>query len=618
LREELTSTDTGKIAQVLHYTVRNSLSNTKLLPRLLEANDTLIDDLQLNRLPPHPTACLHILSILKETRQYDKGRRLWRWIVRKEGEWVDASVYGAAIELLAYSGDPLAELEELYTQALKRFPGSFVEYHLSPEAILPDRGQNINLDALPMTLLQGIVTARALHSDWRNAYLGFDTALRLFPDIVPARFFDLLANERPISEAGRIFQLASTAKVRMSPKLLTSLVKKMAEQQVKSASADVQFENVRITLAMLDLMRWQAGAGGAIVGPNISATIKGLSNLILWCPPNMPEQNSRQEFNLAISNCAKDLLETFLPRVTSAKDGISALNSLISLAGLAKDTETIIHALSRITALGQRPDDVTCRCFVNAAGMSGDPKGLWKEAWKTMVDHVHSRGHKLGMREWSTLANSCRYIPEDGAKAFVDEQLIALKADEDTKEYVQGVYAQPPSLPTEPLGQDDAALLSARLIGAVSKTRSDIVTNDTEALLSPRLHQPSLASLTHLRIIYDEMTTDPQQTPSTLPPAIDTSDIAFDEHRFINWCAVNDLLAMAQRHQQRTDEYIDRAIEAGTAVEGAGIDRETRCLQYLEVGGKSLGDDEDNGRTRLEHEDLEGAREAVLKLRGRS
>ncbi|KAF2420745.1 hypothetical protein EJ08DRAFT_702337 [Tothia fuscella] len=613
VREDLSSLDTAKITQLLHYTIRKSLSKTKIIPRLFESTDAIIDDLQANRISPHPSASLHLLSILKETKQYDKGRRLWRWLVRKEDDWVDASVYGAAIELLAYAGDPLPQLESLYTQALKRYPGNFVEYHLSPEAIVPDRGQDIKLEGLPMTLLQGIVTARVLHGDWRNAYLGLDTALRLLPDLVPVRFFDLLANERPVAEATRIFRLACEAKVKLSSRLLTNLIRKMVEQQVRSSDQSTQLENIRIAVSALNLMRAQIGAGGVIVGPNISALVKGFSNLTVWCPPKTSSYEAQQKFNLAISSCAKHMLDVLLPLTTPTGSRISALNSLISLAGNAGDPHTVVYALSQITELGMQPDDVTCRCFVNAAGMCGNPwaDGLWQQAWQTMVEHLRAKEQGLGEKEWITLATSCRYLSAPAARAFVEDQLLAHDADDYTRNKVERMMTQSPSVPTKPLDYDPT-ILSNRLKAAISQTQTQLSNNDFSALLTPLHNQPALASLEHLRIIYDELTTDPTQPPTALGPTINTSGLAYDEHRFSNWCAVNELLAMAERHQKKTDEYIDRALANGEAVGRDGVE-DTRCLQYLE--GKERAEVVQD--TAVEYETLREAREAVLRLRGR-
>jgi len=611
--------DTGKILQLLHFELRTVVDGTgdgKAFPRLVDAANTLVEDLQRHSLPPHPTASLHFLSILKETRQFDKGKELWLWLVKKGDEHVDAAVYGAAIELLAYGGETLEHLEELYKQAIERFPGNFVQYHLSPEAIVPDRGQSIGLGLLPMTLLQGILTARALRADWRNAYLAFDTALRLLPDITPSRFFDVLIHERPVPEAVRTIHIACRSKVEIPPKTLTKTIARLNEIQGRFGQPAV-LENVRIAMTVLDLVRAQVGGGGKVLSHHVSALIKSLQNLVSWCPQNEPECDARQIFNLTISKCARSLLETLVPHVSNPDQAITVYNSLIQLAGHARDTETVIYALHRISELGRVPNEITCRCLLNAAGMCGDPEGIWRYAWKTMVDYTREKGQPLGEREWYTLANSARYVPGDDAIPFVEEQLEALKASVYYGEAARRVYKRGPSRPAPNPKDLDFKTLSSRLEEAVlvTQAQSNIDGFDSQGLLTPLCTSPTLGSFDDLRTVYDELSTDPQQaTPKDVEPAIDASGLPYDEHRFQNWIAVNELLAMADRFEKRKDAFVEEALASGSSVED--VDVETRPLQFLEPKGKHLLTLD--AMKSIDHPSYDELRDEILRLRGRT
>ena len=121
--------------------------------------------------------------------------------------YVDVNCYAVAIDMLARENTPLEDLEDLYSRALARFPGTFSAYHLSPNAILPDRGTPLGITALPTQLLQSITQARLMRGDTKSAYLGLDTVFRIGPTTVMERFARVFHMERPASEYYTVFAM---------------------------------------------------------------------------------------------------------------------------------------------------------------------------------------------------------------------------------------------------------------------------------------------------------------------------------------------------------------------------------------------------------------------------
>jgi tetratricopeptide (TPR) repeat protein len=662
--------DTTRILQLLHFEIRKQEQKRVKTRPLQHATDSFAAHLQDKTLAPHPNASIHLLSIYKETRQFDKGKQLWSWLIRQDDEYVDPGVYGAAIELLAYDGESLERSEELYQQALKRFPDNFIEYHLSPVAIVPDRGQAMVLP-IPMTLLQGILTARVLAGDWRNAYLTFDTALRLIPDLVPARFFDVLINERPVSEAVRIFHLACHAKVLLSTTTLTTLISRIrtaadekapvgsdvlvedsaslaslisrvgiaANEKKPDHSSDKLAENLKLAVTACDLIRAQAGAGGRLAAQNLSSIItKCLSPLITWSPDLRPISEVQASFNHSVTLFAREMLDLFL--AMDAPYAVSAYNSLITLAGNAKDAETVIDAIKRVSETQKGPDDITCRAFLVAAAMCGNPEGLWQNAWRTLVAHTEEQRQKLDEVQWKVLGRSVSYINDSDARTYVEKEMEKYKPTETLKQVVRRLAMSTPHTINPMRAEDvDFERLSEHLRRVQQVTKDQMLEFDAEALLTPLRYTPTLGSIEDLRKIYDELTTDPSQTSSvdsnTEQPTIDgkaglpdpveasaivldagsdrdtdtdqeqtsssprtvaigASGMPFDENRFLNWMAVNELLVMAERHHKRHGTYVDKEIRDTiiTSRGPEGPDTDIRPLQWLEPAENHILADE--------------------------
>ncbi|KAK6502028.1 hypothetical protein TWF481_009846 [Arthrobotrys musiformis] len=203
--EILRHSDTHNLTQALHEAYRS-----KSLPKkaVIEYLTTVIEYLKSGQLPKHYLAHVRILSTLKEAEEWELGNEYWNWLKDQNLEHLNARVFGAVIEFLAYQGAPLEELEGLYSQALEKFSKA------------EDVGGGTQHRATSLTLVQGIITARLLNQDWKGAYDALDVAARLHPTQVPTRVYELFILNRPVREGYLVFLMACRAGTKLSGKTL--------------------------------------------------------------------------------------------------------------------------------------------------------------------------------------------------------------------------------------------------------------------------------------------------------------------------------------------------------------------------------------------------------------
>jgi len=544
-----------------------------MLPKLLELADKLVEDLQKEYVQPHTDANLHLISFFKEAGEYEKGARFWSWLAGRDTRYIDGSVYGAAIELLAYAGKSLVELEDIYRQALQRYPGTFAEYHLSPTAVVPDRRKQTIIHGLPMTLLQGILTARLLHGDWQNAYLAFDTALRLFPGQVPPRFYELLIYERPLPEAYKVFMIACRSGVILQPILLNIIMDKLAgDRKSAKESPPTLREKSNNIKALLMALHAYVGAEGTISGRNLGVIVKGIAGLL---PEEVEEPDLQYVAStLAISTILRRLIMTVVG--AGILPDISTFNNLITMAARAKQPHLAKLALDDMLALKMESNAVTFRAMVLAAG-SGRSFSAVQAAWETLVEDAETQGKQPELKDWQALGKACAGKSE-GAP-YVEEQAARLEhaITPDIESYIHRKLQQL---------QNDTRKPSVSSAGNRLPSRSDVLEIENsvariEALI--RFKEPhdfrnaplpmsmdpnfSLKDEANMRSVYDQYTSDhsKQESVETFSDLSPTG-LPLDELRFQNWVSVSELLLEAEDYEKRKKGAVEEAIASGTPV----------------------------------------------------
>ncbi|OCK78156.1 hypothetical protein K432DRAFT_357268 [Lepidopterella palustris CBS 459.81] len=566
----LQSFDTLAIAKLLHSSYRNypiDKRHQDLDSKYLSFAETLIQDLRSRKLPPECAAHIHLISFFKISRQYDKGYNFWTWLVRQQDTYINAAVYGAAIEMLAYQGiAPLQELEEMYSQALKRFPGTFAEYHLSPDAIVVDKAQPTSIAGLPMSLLQGILTARLLHGEWRASYIALDTALRLYPTQVPARLLEMFALERPISESYTAFLMACRGGIVLKSNRLTGLLNRLKDAQFHRSMED----KLTLLRGMVTAMHAYLGAGGTLSGYHLSSLITGFSGLLpsrLSVTPFGPE--ATEATGLIVSTTRK-VVAVLLQ--SCIQPSVSTFGSLIGLAGKAKIPALVEQTVKEMAAFKLEPDDVIHRITLSAAGDAEDAQ-LVESRWKSLVEFANTKGRPLSASDWRCLAVAVKRTQH---MEYLHEQIETLShtITDELKEKINAQLFKERIL--EPAYTVDKIALAFHLEMILNQIQQLVELFKSGRILDfhlspiPMFLDPAhraLGSVEDLRAVYDELNTDPlQPRPSPSNPTITATGIPFDELRFENWVSIHTLMDDAESVENEKRRLVDEAIAAGMPV----------------------------------------------------
>lgn len=568
--------DTAELARAVHNGYRTASNKRAEAQRLLDIADVLIEDLKTGRLPPNKHASLHLLSFFKAARHFEKGQELWAWLHQQDEKHLDAAVYGAAIELLSVQGhSQLQDMEDLYQEALKRFPGTYAEYHLSPNAIVPDRSQPVSIHGLPITLLQGILTARIFYGDWRNAYLALDTVLRLFPTQVPPRYFELFLLERPLAESYHVFIMACRCGTPPKPPRLTQLLDAIDDQMGRAPLSQA----LTLTERMIDAIAAYSIAGGKLSELHLSVLIRGLANLL----PNPYPSNSTKKGNgiselaLIVSGTAQAFVSAFAQ--AGILPGISTSSTLIDLAGKARMLGLFEAIYNKVSNSGAS-NPIWHRSALKAAGQLGDSHRV-ETTWTDLKQVAESEGRPLERLDWLALAKACRRA---GCPDLVKRQTALLEhtLTENIQHTIEYHLDPEIGVSTQLQGGQDVSQEAAagKLDGLAERLQSVLSqAGDTTAEVRPfedmglrtsLVPSVPMAAEPLLREIYDSLTTDPSQ-PS--PPAhadakqaVSPTGITLAELRFLNWCSVNQVMESAQLYEARKLKAIDLALKEGKSL----------------------------------------------------
>jgi hypothetical protein len=570
----LSNHDTRHICQTLHTAMRVLKPGDPKLAELFPFLQTLVADLRRGALETYPYAYVHLLSMYRETNRFAEGRELWEWLVEQD-DHVSLAVYGAAIELLACGRLlPLSGLEALYNEGLKRFPGTFAEYHLSPDAVVPDRTRPVAIAGLSTSLLQGILTARILARDWKKSYLALDTALRLFPSQTPPRFFELFVQERPLSEAYTAFLVACRAGVRLNPKHTSHIISRLREAIKTSCSLA---ERMTLLRAIANALYAYQQAGSRLSDIHVSALVNAFASLL-------PEKLSSEGYHgesaelrntivVTAHQVVAGLLQSGLPPTATL------FASVASMAGRLQVPDLLTTTLHDIQAAGLELNDVHLRTVLGSAGTLGNHE-IVEEFWLRIVAFFEGRGVPVNYSSWITLARACRRADHTG---FCYEQLLKLEHTlypslerqvraelllKDTAEDAKSTHDMTPAQLTSEMELLQAQMKNVEAV-IMSGTRLDHQKSPFYMHIDPEY--PSLGSDENLRAVYDEYTTDPYQPPPPAPTdgsqietALSPTGIPLAELRFRNWVTILEMMNEAEAWEAERMALAELAIATQT------------------------------------------------------
>ena len=620
--------ESRELTRLLLNSYRNNLpANQAAKEALHDHAETIVRDYRGNLLPPHPVASLHLLSYFKTAQKYDDGVEFWAWLKRQDERYADARTYGAAIELLACYGESLQNLEALYIQAMKRFPGDFVEYHLSPEAIVPDRTKPLQLSGASLSLLQGILTARLLHGDWRNAYLALDTSLRLYLDQVPGRVFELFVYERPLSEGYRVFLLACRSGNTPKSNLFTLLLDGLADLQ--SPASDTA-DNVATSAAMLNAFRAFVGAGGAPSVHHLNALTRGLLGM-LYASPGLSECDDGIVDKLSdeCMGAIRQLSEAF--HKVGIAQSTATFNSIISMGGKLGRADLVEDASQSIIQSGLHPNKITYRALLNAGGYLKDTD-LIEDSWSQLVQLAmlasgNSDEPSFELRDWKALARACGRANHSAfaraqvsrfEKAMAESAFALVQRELDSDDGSDPTCSA--TLPRKTAEPEQISSLLADLAAVVSASTAQMQSaqpHDFYETPLPRGPCPSPTPPASYRELYEALTSDstyPAAPPASAPVMKTVTGFPLAELRFEAWATVNELLTEAERNSEQRAEAVRDALRAGKPMaRSSGKRKMSRLDRQL---GVTWRQDDKSSSEEGSSESGEEWTDAVLRLRG--
>ncbi|KAF2134902.1 hypothetical protein P153DRAFT_305804, partial [Dothidotthia symphoricarpi CBS 119687] len=564
--------DTRRIGQVLHVRIRNLKHASDLaLPDLWPFVQQFVADTRSGALDPHPYAFVHLLGIYKDLKRFHDGHALWQWLVQQDESFVSQAAYGAAIELMAYGGlMRLPELEDLYADALKRFPGTFAEYHLSPDAIVADRTQPTFTTGLPTVLLQGILTARILARDWKRAYLALDTALRLYPAQTPMRFFELFLAERPVSEAYAALMLACRAGIVVRPKHVTALMTKLRAAMAESPSPA---DRLMVLRAIANALYAYLEAGGQLESIHVGSFLRAFDAVLPEQTPGQDYEGDAAQLRNTIVVAAHETLSGLLQAGMSPQ--IHPFDSLIAIAGRLRVPDLLLTTLQDINTARLELGPIGVRSVLTAAGLVGN-KDLIEQFWSRVVSSAEAESRQIPFEDWTTLVKACRRANHvDYFKAQLlslphaitssIERTITSQLSE--KEVVPNMQSFEYPTTSELTSEMEALKTQMKSIQAVvmSGQPLDLRKSPFHMHLDPRHGQ--LGNDEAMRAVYEGFTTDPHQPPPP-PPAdgkavLSPTGIPLDELRYQNWVTILEMMDQAQAYDTDIQAALDAAITAG-------------------------------------------------------
>lgn len=634
--------DVADIAKALHTALRlltQSVRQTRIPAEIINLADLLVLDIQAKVLPPSYDAHLHLLSFYKESAAFEKGNAFWSWLVKQGDDYVNANLYGVALELFAFQGRPAEDTEALYEKALARFPGVFLEYHLAHNAVIADRSQPTAISGIPRALLQGILTARILRGDAKNAYLTLDTTLRLFPTHVPSRFITLFVQERPLDEAYKVFFLACRAGATPGHDALKILLTRLRKVAALSPT-----ENAAVLRAMVMACYAHTTSGAALNNKSLNELVIAIAGSLKDHVYTKKSSDQLRPVTDAISALIADLFGVWAAQ--NSPPGIASFNSMIAnLAGRGKRKDILDQTLETMQHIGLKPNTVTLRSILAAAGDMNDAEAI-RSAWTDLVANRIATGAALELVDWQNLLNAARRINDP---EYVQQQLINFQHIvphhilDRMSTALQGENFSRLQKENQNVSQE-STMATAELLKVIEVLQRDVKYMAENAQSGRNFYEDPLSlSLAkhsgvyanvpeqHIRTVYDEMTTDtpaleilPESSPEPeaekQPAAMSSTGFPLDELRYENWKTINELLFDARLHDQQYMDIVDESIKLGTPppsrdMELSNVPKLAEFAGLSDPTSKHANDRQDTLNDK--QVTLDEFREKIYELRGR-
>lgn len=604
---------------------QRSQASQQALDEMVEFAMHLAKDIRNRRLQSPPPAHVHLMAAFKESGNRSEGLEFWHWLEKQDDVHVDVNCYAVAIDMLAKENTALEDLEDLYSRALARFPGTFSAYHLSPNAILPDREAPLGIPDLPTQLLQSITHARLMRGDTRDAYLGLDSVFRIFPNTVQERFARLFQTERPASEYYTIFAMFCRAGIPIAGVTFKALLASIRES-VAYGNARSHAMAIRSILSALYL---QLCSGGLITGNSISELTIVTTHALRHPGVAGLTTDARRELVNAVLSFIRTTMEIFARyRILPP---ISIFNSLITnVGGYGRSKQVIGIVSADMERLGYAPTQVTRRSMLAAAGLMKDGT-LVEKYWQELVDARKATKTPVDGTDFRVLVTA---VKRTGQEALARSALEQHKA-----ELRPGYLTEIPEWLTEesrdrqPSASEiaDAGFLvegirnaqkDLAVINEKTKDRPAVQDFAHEDLCMALFHNSDLnISEADMRDIYNEYTVEQVSQPlwtedsNVTDPITSSTGLTLAELRYENWKSINYLLWLSERHDNAYAARVDDAISKGVRPPRRNMGIEKEDVQEIGIENFGMSNPVVKAPKTSSQEEVAKARALIARLR---
>jgi hypothetical protein len=245
--------------------------------------------------------------------------------------------------------------------------------------------------------------------------------------------------------------------------------------------------------------------------------------------------------------------------------------ALISLAGKLRVPSLLETVLHDVKTAGIQLGPVGLRNVITSAGLLGN-KLLIEQYWDRVVGTAEAERAQIPFGDWVTFVKACKRADHAG---YFQKQLSQLQhaiTSSIEQQMVDQINQQEHMSTTVESFQ---YMPLEALMAQVDKLKSQIKDMETVVMSGQPLDlrkspfymhldpdYPPLFSSDNLRLVYDEMTTDPHQPPPP-PPAKGVQSrtgLPLDELRFLNWVTILEMMVDAEIHKKSLSDAVETAV----------------------------------------------------------
>jgi hypothetical protein len=555
-------------------------------------------DLKTGKLDGSPVISNAILNTYRNIDHYDDFVDFFEW-ARSHGTgscYCDMKTYGLAIDVFTKHSKThdLSDLEDLYQEALQspHDTSLLTSYHLSDNAKLRDRDVHTPVSTTPelSILLEEIVTARAAFGDWRAAYLGLDTYLRLNCER-PLKWGKLVSN-RPSLEGYTLCRMAHMNGRATSASPIHRVTNLLAIARMEDITEPAVLRGrLNDVCKTMDLVARHAELSSTLTGSHITAILKSLQS-IAKISGKRDEDTEKGRFAKKIADWAENIYDSF--EHLRKTDDATTLNTLLAISWQTYYPELFSRTMNKIKKrrFANRPD--TLRITLTGVGHFGD-FDLAKQTWLEI-----KQGKGLEDKDWYTLEAVLGKLSTDEALNFWKDEAATEEAGQFWKDQANQAATKgriSPNRLSKTYNHSTPAIDYQSCLAQLSPCVEEFTSRLKAVTKDSGRHEPSrnrspqvrsaeettstalylkdrrLGATSDLWRIYDEVSTD-AEAPHTVeaPQTRDTAESTEAERitmetldtfpnakrRFENWVMVTELMAMAERNEgENVEEDFD-------------------------------------------------------------